>query len=140
MITALDSNVIIGLWNPDDSLNPVARRALDTAFTTGSLVICGAVFGELLASPGRDEEFINQFLNDADIKVNWSSGEAVWRNAGAAYRKYAARRRRQNAAHPRRILTDFYIGAHALENGHDLLTLDTRIYRTAFPALNIIEV
>lgn len=140
MITALDSNIIIGLWNPDDSLNPLARKALDSAFMRGRFSICGAVYGELLASPGRTEEFISRFLKDANIIVDWSSSEAVWRTAGSAFQKYAARRRRQNADHPRRILTDFYIGAHALVNGHDLLTLDERIYETSFPKLNIVGV
>ena len=140
MISAIDTNIIIALWDAKELTHLAVLDLLDNVSSSGGVVICGAVFGELLASPGRDEEFINQFLRDAEITVDWSSSEAVWRTAGVAFQKYAVRRRGQNAAHPRRILTDFYIGAHALENGYDLLTLDTRIYRTAFPALNIIEV
>ena len=140
MISAIDTNIIIALWDAKELTHLAVLDLLDNVSSSGGVVICGAVFGELVASPGRDEEFINQFLRDAEIAVDWSSSEAVWRTAGVAFRKYAARRRRQKAASPRRILTDFYIGAHALENGYDLLTLDTRIYRTAFPALNIIEV
>ena len=37
----------------------------------------------------------------------------------------------------RRILADFVIGAHALANGCRLLTLDDRLYRSAFPTLAI---
>ena len=140
MITALDSNVIIGLWNPDDSLNPVARKALDAVFASGSLCICGAVFGELLACPGRTEEFINGFLKDADITVDWTSNESIWRIAGQAFQDYARRRRKQKINGPRRILTDFYIGAHAVVNRYDLLTLDARIYRASFPTLTIVSV
>lgn len=140
MITAIDSNVIIAFWNPDDSLNSVAREALDTVYASGGLVICGAVFGELLACPGRTEEFVNAFLDGVEIVVDWSSTEAVWRTAGSAFQKYAARRRRGRSGDPRRILTDFYIGAHAFENGYNLLTLDDGIYRAAFPTLKIIRI
>ena len=68
-------------------------------------------------------------MKDAEIMVDWSSIEAVWRTAGSAFQKY-----------PRRILTDFYIGAHAFEIGFSLLTLDDGIYRAVFPKLSIFSV
>lgn len=139
MITSLDSNVMVGLWNPDDALNHWSRNALDAAFVNGGLVVCGAVYGELIAGPHRSEKFVNEFLHGANIKVDWSSNEAIWRNAGLAFQKYAARRRRQSSGEARRILTDFYIGAHAYENGYSLLTLDDGIYRAAFPKLRVIR-
>jgi len=140
MITSIDSNVLVGLWNPDDTLNRISRRSLDAAFGSGGLLICGAVYGELLAGPNRSEKFVNEFLRDADIKVDWSSTESVWRIAGLAFQKHAARRQRGRSGEARRILTDFYIGAHAFENGYSLLTLDDGIYRAAFPKLQIFSV
>jgi len=140
MISAIDTNIIIALWDAEEMTHLVVLDLLDTVSSRSRVVICGAVFGELLACPGRTEEFINGFLNDADIKVDWSSGEAVWREAGVAFQRYAARRQRQKAVGPRRILTDFYIGAHALVNGYDLLTLDAGIYRASFPTLTIVSV
>lgn len=140
MISAIDTNILVSLWDAEEPTYLSALRMLETASSRRGVVICGAVFGELLAAPGRTEEFITGFLNDTDITVDWSSSETVWRAAGAAFQKYAARRRRQNADHPRRILTDFYIGAHALVNGYDLLTLDAGIYRASFPALTIVSV
>lgn len=139
-MTALDSNILVAFWNPDDSLNSMAREALETAASRGGLVICGAVYGELLAGPGRSGEFVDKFLDDTNIAVDWSSSETVWRAAGMAFQKYATRRRRQKRHQPRRILTDFYIGAHALSSGNSLLTLDDRIYKTAFPDLTIVRV
>ncbi len=139
MITAIDSNVIVGFWNPDDALNTRSRNALDAAFDSGGVIICGAVYGELLAGPRRTEDFVDTFLQDSEIAVDWSSNEAVWRTAGTGFQKYSARRRRQKLDEPRRILTDFYIGAHAFCNGYRLLTLDDRIYRTAFPKLDIVK-
>jgi predicted nucleic acid-binding protein len=66
--------------------------------------------------------------------------EAVWRAAGRALQTYAARRRKQRDPGPRRILADFVIGAHALEAGYRLLTLDDHLYRAAFSDLNVIRV
>jgi predicted nucleic-acid-binding protein len=53
MSTAIDSNVLIALWNEDDTLNTQARSALDTVLGRGSLVIAAPVFVELLAAPSR---------------------------------------------------------------------------------------
>ena len=135
MITAIDTNVILALWDSDEKSHPAALEMLDGAADRGGTLICGAVYGELLAGPRRTETFINEFLHDTEISVDWSSSKEIWRTAGLAFQKYAARRDRQKAGDPRRILTDFYIGAHALCSGNSLLTLDERIYRTAFPDL-----
>ncbi len=138
MTTALDTNVIIALW--DIELRGVVRGALDTAMTGGSLVIAAPVFGELLAGPGRNEAFIDTFLKDTGIVVDWNLEEAVWRRAGRAFQSYAAGRRKRLASGPRRILADFLIGAHALHRGYRLLTLDDGLYRSAFPSLTLVRV
>ena len=140
MTAAVDTNVIVALWDTEEQDHLTALALLDDAASRGGIVICGAVFGELLAGPGRNEEFINNFLEGAEISVDWSSNETIWRSAGFAFQKYAARRRRTRSGAPRRILTDFYIGAHAFENGYSLLTLDDGIYRAAFPKLKILRV
>ena len=137
MTTALDSNVLIALWNEDDALNTQARSALDVALERGALVISAPVFAELLAAPARTEAFLDSFCRDTGIAVDWKLGEAVWRMAGHAFQQYVARRRRHRGPDPRRVLADFVIGAHALHNGFSLLTLDDHLYRTAFPRLTI---
>ena len=140
MITAVDTNVLVALWDRDDALNSTAQAALDAAFARGKLVISGAVFAELLALPHRREAFIEEFLGETGIGVDWITDEAVWRVAGRAFQAYANRRRKQKSAEPRRLLADFLIGAHAFENGFPLLTLDDGIYRAAFPRLRIVKV
>jgi predicted nucleic acid-binding protein len=92
----------------------------------------------LLAGPGRTEEFVDQFCEDAQIEVEWNVSEKVWRAAGTAFHGYMARRREQGPKQGRRILADFVIGAHALVNGYKLLTLDAKVYRVSFPNLEII--
>jgi predicted nucleic acid-binding protein len=137
MTTAIDTNVIVALWNKDDIQNLAAQKALEETQGRGGLVICGAVYAELLAAPGRTETFVDRFCEETGIAVEWELGERVWRAAGAVFQSYAARRRKQKEAEPRRILADFLIGAHALVNGYKLLTLDGRMYQAPFPRLEI---
>jgi hypothetical protein len=137
MTTAIDSNVIISLWDKDPLASTPSRRALEIAFLRGGLVIAAPVFAELLAAPGPTEAFLKKFLQETTIIVDWDLGEEVWRTAGRAFQAYAERRRRQPDAHTRRILADFLIGAHAQVHGFRFLTRDERLYRTAFPQLKI---
>jgi predicted nucleic acid-binding protein len=139
MTTAIDSNVIVALWNEDETQNLTAKKALGESQMRGRLVICGAVCAELMAAPGRSEAFVDRFCEEAGIVVEWELGEKAWRAAGVAFQSYAARRRKQKSEEPRRILADFMIGAHALVNGYKLLTLDAGIYQASFPRLGIVE-
>jgi predicted nucleic acid-binding protein len=140
MISSVDTNVLVALWDPGDALNLQALSALETAHAKGGLIICGAVYAELLALPGRSEDFLDSFLYDTGIEVDWNSSESTWRAAGLAFQKYSSRRRKQKIGGPRRILADFFIGSHTFENGYSLLTLDHRIYKATFPELCIIRV
>ena len=137
MTTALDTNVLSAAWNEDETLNRAATTALENVQKKGQMVICGVVYAELVAAPGRTESFVDQFCEDAGIRVDWELKEKVWRTAGAAFQGYAARRKKQRGTQPRRLLADFLIGAHALENGYRLLTLDSGVYQASFPRLTL---
>jgi hypothetical protein len=140
MTTAIDTNLIIALWDKDAALNSAAQGALETAFMRGNLVVAAPVFAELLAAPGRNETFLNSFLDETGIAIDWNLHEAVWRAAGRAFQSYAERRRKLRDSGPRRILAGFLIGAHAQIHNYRLLTLDQRLYRAAFPRLKIATV
>jgi len=135
MTTAIDTNVIIALWDKDATLSLAAQNALQTAFNRGTLVAAAPVFAELIAAPGRSEVFVGSFFDETGIRVDWELSEQVWRLAGRTFQAYAERRRKQRDRGARRILADFIIGAHALVNRFRLLTLDERLYRAAFPEL-----
>lgn len=139
MTTAVDTNVIVALWDRDPEVNSAARAALDAALEGGRVVVAAPVFAELMAAGGRDELFMDTFIQATALVVDWNLDEKVWRVAGRAFRAHAKKRRRQAHSGPRRILADFLIGAHALSNGYRLLTFDRGIYRSAFPALELIE-
>ena len=137
MITAVDTNLFIALWDKDPGLSLAAQTALESAFGRGSLVIAAPVFAELMAAPGRTESFVISFLEETSIAVDWDLAEPVWRAAGRAFQSYAEPRRKQRDIGARRILADFLIGAHALTRGYRLLTLDERLYKAAFPGLRL---
>ena len=138
MTTAIDTNVLVALWNEDDTLNTLARSALDAAQRRGSLVVAAPVYAELLAFPSRDESFLDSFFRETGISIDWNLDESVWRAAGKAFGVYA--RKRERGPGPRRILADFLIGAHAQEGGFRLLTLDEGVYRAAFPRIVLLRV
>ncbi len=121
-------------------MNAAAQGALDAAQARGSLIVPAPVYAELLAFGGRTESFLDSFLRETSITVNWDLEERVWRAAGLAFQSYAERRRRQREPGRRRILADFLIGAFAFRKGYSLLTLDEGLYRAAFPSLPIVAI
>jgi len=137
MTTSLDTNVVVAFWGPDSSLSLAVQTALESAFSHGNLTVAAPVFAELVAGPGRTEDFVNGFFEDTGIAIDWELGEEVWRSAARAFRGYAERRRKHRDLGTRRILADFLIGAHAASHGYRLLTMDERLYRAAFPTLKI---
>jgi predicted nucleic acid-binding protein len=138
MTTSIDSNIFIAFWDASDALNSLAQSALNAAWNRGALVVAAPVYAELLAFPGRSEAFLDSFMRETGVTVEWEMDEAIWRAAGRAFQAYAARRRRHRGSGPRRILADFLIGAHFLRRGYRLLTLDVGLYQAAFPRLAIV--
>lgn len=138
MTTAIDSNVLVALWNEDDALNAEAAHALEAAAARGDMVIAAPVYVELRTMPDRDERAMDSFLGKTGIVVDWRLEERIWREAAKASHEYGKRRRgERHTKLPRRIAGDFAIGAHAMVRGHSLLTLDRRTFRIAFPALKL---
>ncbi len=138
MTTAIDTNVIVALWDRDPAISATVQSVLDAALERGMLVVSAPVFAELMAAPGRSEDFLNSFFRATGVHIDWTLSERVWRTAGRAFQRYASRRRKQGGD-ARRILADFLIGAHALEGAHRLLTLDDHLYRAAFPAVTLVR-
>ena len=82
MTTAIDTNVIVALWDRDPSLSSAAQSALDGALGRGTLVNTATVFAELMAAPGRSESFLDSFFRETGISIDWALDESVWRTAG----------------------------------------------------------
>ena|SRR5207253_1847583 len=137
MRTAIDTNVISALWSKEQPASDIARK-LGNAKTEGGLVVSGPVYAELLAYPKATESFVNDFLADTSIAVEFEFQRPVWVEAGRRFANYARRRRRSANQGPKRLLADFIIGSHALVQADRFMTLDPKRYNRDFPELKLI--
>jgi predicted nucleic acid-binding protein len=103
----------------------------------GGLVIAAPVYAELRAHPKAKPGFVDNFLDKVNIRVDFALEESVWREAARAFSEYANRRRKSEGVHPKRLLVDFIVGAHALVCADRLLTLDSSRYKQSFPKLRL---
>jgi hypothetical protein len=135
--TALDTNILSALWSSEPEASRIAQQ-LEHAYAEGGLVISAPVYAELLAHPSATVSFVDQFLANAGIVVDFDLAEEVWRLAAKGFASYAERRRSGKAEHPKRLLVDFVIAAHALQAADCLMTLDRGPYSQDFPKLRIV--
>lgn len=139
MITALDTNIPSALWSAEPLATEIAKL-LARARGDGGLIVCGPVYAELLAYPGASQSFVDDFLQQTQVMIEFDLGDRVWREAGLRYAIYAQRRRRSGGGEPKRLLVDFLVGAHALCRADRLLTIDQSRYRQDFPELKLLGV
>jgi predicted nucleic acid-binding protein len=135
--TSLDTNVLVYLLNQDDALNRRALVGIENARRSGRLVVCGPVYAELLGLPSRTQTILDEFFSLGGIEIEWRFEADVWRTAGVAFQGYVKRRLGDGKELPRRILTDFLVGAHAVIRGYTLLTVDKRLYKVSFSGIRV---
>ena len=111
---------------------------LAEAHSRGGLVICAPVYCELLAHPKANRAFVDAFLADTGISVEFQLQEAIWRDAGSRFAAYAERRRRSGGTPAKRLLAGFVIGAHARAHADQLVTLDRVRYEQDFSDLRLV--
>ena len=137
MRTAIDTNAVSALWSNENSAANLAQH-LGERKNDGALLIAPVVYAELLAHPGATESYVDGFLSDTGITVDFQIDAAVWLDAGRRFAHYAAQRRKSGIGPPKRLLADFLIGSHALLQADRLMTLDANRYRQYFPELKLI--
>jgi predicted nucleic acid-binding protein len=137
MTVSLDTNVLVSLLNQELEFCDRAHAAINKFRRSGKLVVSGPVYAELLGLPSRTQLILDEFFTSAGIEVDWRFEEAVWRTAGTGYQSYVRRRLGKTGQLPRRILTDFLIGAQAVVRDYTLLTLDGRLFKASFPGIRV---
>lgn len=128
MITAVDTNVMLDVFVPDDEHGPRSREWLAFAYDAGAVVICDLVYAELAPGFANRTELDNA-LREIGATISPIDSSIAY-EAGLRWKRYRA------AGGPRtRINTDFLIGAHALATADRFLTRDWGFFSTYFPEL-----
>jgi predicted nucleic acid-binding protein len=136
MKTALDSNILSAFWSNEPSAARIEQE-LRNSRAQGGVVICAPVYVELLAHPLVTPAFVDEFLAETGVVVEFILDEPIWRKAAEGFVAYAQRRRRSGGKSPKRLLPDFLIAAHALLAADRLFTLDPSRYQQDFPQLRL---
>jgi predicted nucleic acid-binding protein len=135
--TAIDINILSALWSDKHTATELAQQ-LGSARSHGALLISPVVYAELLAYPKATESFVNGFLSDTGIVVDFGIESSVWVDAGSRFAHYATQRRKEGHGPPKRLLADFLVGSHALLQADRLMSLDANRYKRYFPELKLV--
>jgi predicted nucleic acid-binding protein len=131
MAVLVDSNVLLDVMTQDPRWFAWSSAALGRVADTSRLVINPIVYGEVSIRYTRIEE-LDAALPRESFDREPIPYEAAFL-AGKAHRAYKDRGGVKLSPLP-----DFFIGAHAVVVGYQLLTRDAARYRTYFPKLDLI--
>jgi len=128
VITAVDTNVLLDVFIPDDQFGGQSRERLRVAHDAGAILVSDIVYAELAA------RFLDRSILDRALQAIRASVSPI--NTDIAYEAGLRWKQYRVSGGPRtRIITDFLIGAHAVLAAESFLTRDHRFFRTYFPEL-----
>jgi len=127
----VDTNILIDITEDDPMWGDWSRQQLVAAAGLGEVAINDVVYAEL-AIGYQTLEDLDAMITRLGIVVASIPRVALFL-AGKAYQRYRASGGRRTG-----VLPDFFLGAHALVAGAELITRDVRRYRRYFPGLALI--
>ncbi len=132
MITAIDTSVLLDVFTDDPLFCDRSLDAIRRSLAEGPLLACDVVWAEVIAA-FPDPAAADAALSRLPVTFSGLS-QAAATKVGIAWRAY-----RQAGGPRERLMTDFVVGAHALEHADRLLTRDRGFQRAAFAGLTIID-
>ena len=129
MITAVDTNVLIDVLEPDPVHGRGSLDLLRRVMREGSVVACEVVWAEVATAYADRIDKVLEALSQAGINFLPMTEAAAVKSA-EYWHSY--RRRSGKGA---RIVADFLIGGHAMVQCDRLLTRDRGFYRDYFETL-----
>ena len=133
MITAIDTNILIDILEPDPVFGQASKQALRRCLQEGSVIACEVVWAEVVTTYSNKKKQAADVLSRIGIEYSPMTLEAALEAAACwhAFRKKSKARDR--------IVADFLIGGHALILSDRLLTRDRGFYRDYFKQLKVIS-
>jgi len=132
VITAVDSNVLFDVIGGDRTFGAASAERLRECLRDGMVVACEVVWAECCAGLPDSAAAVDRLDR---LRVGYApSGVDTAVAAGEMFRSHLRRRGGRE-----RVVADFLVGAHALNQADRLLTRDRGFYRDYFSGLTVVD-
>jgi len=131
VITAVDSNILIDILEPDPLHGPASKEALKRCLREGVVAACDVVWAETAVAFAHAREELIAAFKTMGIEFSPTRMEAALEAARCWHEHLRKGGRRE------RIAAAFLIGGHARVQCDRLLTRDRGFYREYFGKLKV---
>ncbi len=132
MITAVDTNILIDILEPDPTYGRASGEILKRALREGAVVACEVVWAEVATAYGDKKDDLLRIMDRLNISFSPHTKEASMK-AAQQWSLY-----RQRGGQRNRIAADFLIGGHAMVQCDRLLTRDAGFFRDYFQKVTLL--